>query len=57
VAFGASWRGRQDGINAIQGLNSSLFIDAEHGRVLGRVQIEAEDVGRFVSNSGSSQAM
>ena len=28
-------------------MNSGLLINAEHGRVLGRLQIEAEDVGRF----------
>ena len=47
VTFGASWRERQDGIETIQGLNGGLLINAEHSRVLGRVQIEAEDVGRF----------
>src|SRR5271169_5594688 len=47
VTFGASWRERQDGIKTIQGLNGSLLIDAEYGRVLGRIEIEAEDVGRF----------
>ena len=47
VMFGAAWRERQDGIETIQGLNGGLLIDTEHGRVLGRVQIEAEDVGRF----------
>src|SRR5208282_4019732 len=47
VAFGASGRERQDGIETIQGLNGGLLIDAEHGRVLRRAQIEAEDVGGF----------
>ena len=47
VAFGASRRERQDGIETIQGLNGSLLIDAEHGCVLRRAQIEAEDVGGF----------
>jgi hypothetical protein len=47
VTFGASWRERQDGIKTIQGLNGGLLIDAEYSRVLGRIQIEAEDVGRF----------
>ena len=47
VAFGTSRRERQDGIETIQGLDSGLLIDAEHGRMLGRVQIEAEDVGSF----------
>ena len=37
VTFSASGRERQDGIETIQGLNGGLLIDAEHGRVLGRV--------------------
>ena len=52
VAFGASRRERQDGIETIQGLNGGLLIDAEHGRVLRRVQIEAEDVGGFAFELG-----
>jgi hypothetical protein len=45
MTFGAPRRERQDGIEAIQGLNGGLLIDAEYGRVLRRAQIEAEDVG------------
>ena len=52
VAFGASRRERQDGIETVQGLNGGLLIDAEHGRVLRRVQIEAEDVGGFAFELG-----
>ena len=37
VAFGASRRERQDGIETVQGLNGGLFIDAEHGCMLRRV--------------------
>ena len=47
VTFGASGRARQNRIQTIQGWNDDLLIDAEHGRVLGHVQIEAEDVGGF----------
>jgi hypothetical protein len=47
VTFRASRRERQDGIEAIQGLNGCLLINAEHSRVLGRAQKEAEDIGRF----------
>ena len=36
VAFGASRRERQDGIETIQGLNGGFLIDAKHGRVLRR---------------------
>jgi hypothetical protein len=52
VAFGASQRDRQDGIKTIQGLNGGILIDAEHGCVLGRVQIEAEDVGVWFRTRG-----
>ncbi len=47
VTLGPSGRERQDGIEPIQGLNGGLFVDAEDGRMLGRVQIKADDVGRF----------
>ncbi len=57
VAFGASRRERQDGIKTIQGLNGGLLIDAEHGCVLGRVQIEAEDVGGFGFELGAVVAV
>lgn len=52
VTFGASRRKRQDGIETIQGLNGGFLIDAEHGRVLRWVQIEAEDVGGFAFELG-----
>ena len=52
VAFGASRRERQDGIETIQGLNGGLLIDAEHGGVLRRAQIQAEDVGRLAFEIG-----
>jgi len=38
-------------------LNGGLLIDAEHGCVLRRAQIEAEDVDGFGLDSGSSPAM
>jgi hypothetical protein len=57
VAFGAPRREWQDGIETIQGLNGGLLIDAEHGCVLRRAQIEAEDVDGFGLDSGSSPAM
>lgn len=47
VTFGASRRERQNGIETIQGLNGGLLIEAEHGRVLRRVQIKPEDISRF----------
>jgi hypothetical protein len=39
---------RQPRVFAVQGLNSRLFIDAEHRRVRRRVQIQTNDVGRLL---------
>ena len=47
VALNSPWRQRQNGIEPIQSLNGGLFIDAEHGSMLGRIQIKADDVGRL----------
>jgi len=35
---------RQDRRGAVKGLDLALLIDAEHDRLLGRVQVEADDV-------------
>ena len=47
VTLGSSRRERQNGVEAVQGLNSSFLIDAEHGGMLRRPQIQADNVGRF----------
>jgi hypothetical protein len=47
VGLGRSRRERQDGIETVQDLNGGLLIDIEDGRVLGRLQIEVENVRRF----------
>jgi hypothetical protein len=47
VSLGASWRQRQYGIEPIESLNSGLFIDTEHGRVMRRIEIEPDHVSRF----------
>lgn len=39
-------------LGAIQGLNLAFFIHAQHQRVLGRVQIEADDVSDFFDKEG-----
>ena len=44
-------RQRQDRIQAIERLNGGLLIDGEHGRMLGRIHIQADHVGRFRSRS------
>src|SRR5260370_29367363 len=38
---------RQAGLSAIQGLNLTLFIHAQHDRLLGWVQIESDHVRHF----------
>jgi len=47
VTLGSSRRKRQHGIEPIQGLDGGFLIDAEHGGMLWRPQIQAENVGRF----------
>jgi hypothetical protein len=37
----------QDRIQAVQGLNGCLLIDAEYGRVLRRIQVQTDDVSGF----------
>jgi hypothetical protein len=47
VTLGSSRRKRQHRIEPIQGLNGGFLIDAEHGGMLRRPQIQADNVGRF----------
>src|ERR1700730_5795777 len=47
MAFGAAGRQRQDGVASIEGLDGGLFVEAEYDRVLGRVQVEGDHVGRL----------
>ena len=56
MPFGASGGQRQHRVQPIQRLNRRLFIHTEHGRMLRWIQIQADNVGRFRSKSGSSLA-
>src|SRR5260221_11774940 len=47
MSFGATRRERQHRIEAIQCLDGSLFVDAEHGRMLRRGSGQSEEIGRF----------
>ena len=47
VTLGSSRRKRQHGIEPIQGLDGGFLIDAEHGGMLRRPKIQADNVGRF----------
>src|SRR5215469_2150863 len=52
VTFGASGRKWQNRVQPVQSLNRGLFIDAEHGGVLRRPQIQADNVGRLAFEVG-----
>ena len=39
---------RQASLRAIEGLNLAFFIDAQHQRMFGRVQIQPDDVDDFL---------
>ena len=52
VTLGASRRERQNGIEPIQGLDGGLLIDAKHGGMLRRPQIQADNVGGFAFELG-----
>src|ERR1700704_6399172 len=45
MSLGPAWRKRQNRIQAVQGLDSSLFVYAKDGGMIRRVQIEADNVG------------
>ena len=48
VPFGASRRQGQHRIKAVQSLNGGLLIHAEHRRVLRRIHVQTNDVGRLL---------
>src|SRR5262245_63309887 len=41
------WPERQDRLRAVERLNLTLLIDAQHERLRGRIQIEADDVSQL----------
>jgi hypothetical protein len=47
MAFGAAGRQRQHAVFAIKRLDSCLLVHAEHGRMRGRVQIQADHIRRL----------
>jgi hypothetical protein len=52
MAFRATGRQRQDGVQAIEGLNGRRLIGGEDGRMLRRVEIQAENIRRFRLEGG-----
>lgn len=56
VALGAAGRQRQDGVESIEGLDGGLLIEAEDRCVLRRLQIQADDIGRFLLEVGVARA-
>src|ERR1051326_3075741 len=47
MPFGTSRRQRKHGVEAIQSLNSRLFIHTEHGRMPRRAHVKTDDIGGF----------
>ena len=47
MPFGAAGRKGQDRIAPVEGLDGGLLIETEYNRVLGRVQIEGDDIRRL----------
>jgi hypothetical protein len=52
MSLGATRGKGQDGIQAVQGLDSALFVDAKDGGMIRRVQIKADNVGRLLLEIG-----
>jgi hypothetical protein len=47
VSLGPTGRQRQHGVEAIERLNRRFFIDGEHGRMIRRIDVQPNDVGRL----------
>jgi len=52
VALGASRRQRQNGIEPVQRLDGGLFIHTEHGSVLRRIEVQAQNIHGFTFELG-----
>ena len=52
VTLGTSRRKRQNGVEPVQSLDGGFLIDAEHGGMLRRLQVQAENVGGFTFELG-----
>ena len=52
VSLGPARRKGQDRIESVQGLDSSLFVDAKDGGMIRRVQIKADNVGGLLLKVG-----
>ena len=55
--FGRAERHRQDRCGAIQRLDLTLFVDAQHQRAVRRREIEAHDVPHFVDEQGITREL
>ena len=52
MSLGPAWRKGQNRIQAVQGLDSSLFVYAKDGGMIRRVQIKADNVGGLLLEVG-----
>lgn len=57
VSFGPTWGQRQNRIQAVQCLDSALFVHTEDRSIQRGFEVKADDIGCFSSNSGSLLAM
>ena len=48
VSFRPTGRERQNGIQTIQRLDGTLFVDTEHCGVERRFEVQADDIGRLL---------
>ena len=52
MSFGPAWRKGQNRIQAVQGLDSTLFVHAKDGGMIRRGKIEADNVGGLLLKVG-----
>jgi hypothetical protein len=52
MSLGPAWRKRQNRIQTVQGLDSSLFVYAKDGGMIRRVEIKADNVGGLLLEVG-----
>ena len=51
-AFNVAEPQRKQRLGALQGLALALFVDAQHESILGRAQIQADDIAQLVDEEG-----
>ena len=57
VAFGVAEAHRQRRLGAVERLNLRLFVHAQDHRVVGRVEVQADDVAHLLDENGSADSL